>query len=44
MFFAESEINLKRKIVVSACPKNIFFSAGNNFSLFTDVKICEKSY
>jgi len=28
---------------ISACPKSIFFNAGNSFSLFTDVKICEKA-
>jgi len=29
--------------VFIACPKNIFFNAGNSFSLFADVKICEKT-
>ena len=29
-------------LLISACPKSIFFNAGNSFSLFTDVKIYEK--
>ena len=28
--------------VYSACPKSIFSNTGNSFSLFTDMKICEK--
>ena len=32
-----------QSMIISVCPKSIFFNVGNSFNLFTDVKICEKA-